>query len=168
MKKKKLFWLVEKTGRGVADILAAVVDRIPVPEGDPAAPLQALIFDSMFNAYRGVIAYFRIINGTLKKGDRVRFMNTDKEYKADEIGILQIDQIPKKELGAGNVGYIVTGVKISKEIKVGDTITTVENPAEEPIHGFEDVKPMVFAGIFPIDIDDFEDLRDSLEKIAVE
>ena len=156
-----------KTGIGIEEILEAVVERVPVPKGDPEAPLQALIFDSMFNAYRGVIAYFRILNGTLKKGDKVRFMNTEKDYSADEIGILQMDQVPKKELGAGNVGYIVTGVKISKEIKVGDTITTVENPAEEPIHGFEDVKPMVFAGIFPIDNDDFEDLRDSLEKLQL-
>ncbi|MEM1119298.1 MAG: translation elongation factor 4 [Bacteroidota bacterium] len=156
-----------KTGIGIENILEAVVDRIPAPEGDPKAPLQALIFDSMFNPYRGVIAYFRIMNGTMRKGERVNFMNVDNQYTADEIGILQMDQVPKKELGAGDVGYIVTGVKISKEIKVGDTITTVENPAEEPIHGFEDVKPMVFAGIFPIDNDDFEDLRDSLEKLQL-
>ena len=144
-----------------------MVDKIPAPEGDPKAPLQALIFDSMFNSYRGVIAYFRIMNGTMRKGDKVHFMNVDNQYSADEIGILQMDQVPKKELGAGDVGYIVTGVKISKEIKVGDTITTVDHPAEEPIHGFEDVKPMVFAGIFPIDNDDFEDLRDSLEKLQL-
>lgn len=156
-----------KTGLGVEDILAAAVDRIPAPEGDPDAPLQALIFDSMFNSYRGVIAYFRIINGTLRKGDQVRFMNTAHEYSADEIGILQMDQVPQKVLSAGNVGYIVTGVKISKEIKVGDTITTVSNPAAAPIQGFEDVKPMVFAGIFPIDNEDFEDLRDSLEKLQL-
>ncbi len=156
-----------KTGIGIEEILASVVDNIPAPEGDPKAPLQALIFDSMFNSYRGVIAYFRIMNGTMRKGDKVHFMNVDNQYSADEIGILQMDQVPKKELGAGDVGYIVTGVKISKEIKVGDTITTVENPAEEPIHGFEDVKPMVFAGIFPIDNDDFEDLRDSLEKLQL-
>ena len=156
-----------KTGQGVEEILAAAVERIPAPEGDPQGPLQALIFDSMFNPYRGVIAYFRIMNGSVKKGEKVRFMNTGNEYSADEIGILQMDQVPKKELSAGNVGYIVTGVKISKEIKVGDTITSVEKPAEEPIHGFEDVKPMVFAGIFPIDNDDFEDLRDSLEKLQL-
>jgi GTP-binding protein LepA len=156
-----------KTGKGVEDILAAVVDRIPAPTGDPDAPLQALIFDSVFNAYRGVIAYFRIMNGTMKKGARLRFMNAENEYSADEIGILQMDQVPKKELSAGNVGYVITGVKISKEIKVGDTITNVETPALEPIHGFEDVKPMVFAGIFPIDNDDFEDLRDSLEKLQL-
>ena len=156
-----------KTGIGIEEILAAAVERIPAPAGDPKAPLQALIFDSMFNSYRGVIAYFRIMNGTLRKGDKVHFMNVNNQYTADEIGILQMDQVPKKELGTGDVGYIVTGVKISKEIKVGDTITTVENPATEPIHGFEDVKPMVFAGIFPIDNDDFEDLRDSLEKLQL-
>ena len=156
-----------KTGIGIENILASVVDNIPAPKGDPKAPLQALIFDSMFNSYRGVIAYFRIMNGTMRKGDKVHFMNVDNQYTADEIGILQMDQVPKKELGAGDVGYIVTGVKISKEIKVGDTITTVDFPAEEPIHGFEDVKPMVFAGIFPIDNDDFEDLRDSLEKLQL-
>ena len=165
--KEEIILASGKTGVGVVDILNAVVDRIPAPSGDPKAPLQALIFDSMFNAYRGVIAYFRIMNGTLKKGDKVRFMNMGNEYSADEVGILQMDQVPQKELGAGNVGYIVTGVKISKEIKVGDTITTVAHPAEEPIHGFEDVKPMVFAGIFPVDNDDFEDLRDSLEKLQL-
>lgn len=156
-----------KTGIGIEEILAAAVERIPAPSGDPKAPLQALIFDSMFNSYRGVIAYFRIMNGTMRKGDKVHFMNVNNQYTADEIGILQMDQVPKKELGTGDVGYIITGVKISKEIKVGDTITTVENPAAEPIHGFEDVKPMVFAGIFPIDNDDFEDLRDSLEKLQL-
>ncbi len=164
---KEIILASGKTGRGVEEILAAVVDRIPAPKGNPDAPLQALIFDSMFNSYRGVIAYFRIINGTLKKGAAVRFMNTGKEYHADEVGILQMNQVPKKELSAGNVGYIITGVKISKEIKVGDTITTVAHSATEPIHGFEDVKPMVFAGIFPIDNDDFEDLRDSLEKLQL-
>ncbi len=156
-----------KTGIGIEDVLNAVVTNVPPPEGDIKAPLQAVIFDSMFNAYRGVIAYFRVMNGTLKKGDKVLFMNTESEYSADEIGILQMDQVPLKELSAGNVGYIVTGVKSSKEIKVGDTITTLENPAAEPVKGFEDVKPMVFAGIFPIDNDDFEDLRDSLEKLQL-
>ena len=156
-----------KTGQGVEEILAAIVDRVPAPEGAPEAPLQALIFDSVFNAYRGVIAYFRILNGSMKKGDRVRFVNTGKEYSADEIGILQLNQVPKEELSAGNVGYIITGIKVSKEIKVGDTITLVDNPCEEAIKGFEDVKPMVFAGIFPIDNEDFEDLRDSLEKLQL-
>lgn len=156
-----------KTGQGVPDILAAAVDRIPAPSGDPKAPLQALVFDSVFNQFRGVVAYFRIMNGSMKKGDKVRFVNTGKDYTADEIGILQMNQVPKKELHAGDVGYIITGIKVSKEIKVGDTITLNENPCEEAIKGFEDVKPMVFAGIFPIDNDDFEDLRDSLEKLQL-
>lgn len=156
-----------KTGQGVADILAAVVDRVPAPAGDVKAPLQALVFDSVFNQFRGVIAYFRIMNGSMKKGDKVRFVNTGKDYVADEIGILQINQVPKKRLDAGDVGYIITGIKVSKEIKVGDTITLNENPCEAAIQGFEDVKPMVFAGIFPIDNDDFEDLRDSLEKLQL-
>ncbi|MEM8908659.1 MAG: translation elongation factor 4, partial [Bacteroidota bacterium] len=156
-----------KTGQGVEDIMKAIVERIPAPSGDPEAPLQALIFDSVFNSYRGVIAYFRILNGVMKKGERVRFVNTGKEYAADEIGILQLNQVPKKELRAGNVGYISTGLKVSKEIKVGDTITHTDRPCAEAIQGFEDVKPMVFAGIFPIDNDDFEDLRDSLEKLQL-
>lgn len=156
-----------KTGQGVSELMAAIVERIPAPAGDVKAPLQALIFDSVFNSYRGIIAYFRIINGTLKKGDKVRFVNTGKEYEADEIGILQLGQIPKKELKAGDVGYIITGIKISKEIKVGDTITHVGRPCSEAIQGFEDVKPMVFAGIFPIDNEDYEDLRDSLEKLQL-
>ncbi|WP_421949332.1 translation elongation factor 4 [Phaeodactylibacter xiamenensis] len=156
-----------KTGRGVPDIMEAIVERIPAPKGDPQAPLQALIFDSVFNAYRGVIAYFRILNGTMRKGDLVRFVNTGKEYEADEIGVLKMTQHPKDKLEAGNVGYIITGIKESKEIKVGDTITTVERPCEKAIQGFEDVKPMVFAGIFPLDNDDFEDLRDSLEKLQL-
>ncbi|NND33613.1 MAG: elongation factor 4 [Saprospiraceae bacterium] len=156
-----------KTGLGVPEIMAAIVDRIPPPKGDPKAPLQALIFDSVFNSFRGVIVYFRIMNGTIRKGDHVRFVNTGKEYEADEIGILQLSQIPAKELAAGNVGYIITGIKISKEIKVGDTITHVENPCDKAIQGFADVKPMVFAGIFPIENEDFEDLRDSLEKLQL-
>lgn len=156
-----------KTGQGVDDILSAIVEKIPAPEGDPDGPLQALIFDSIFNPFRGVIANIRVLNGTLKKGDKVKFMNTGGEYFADEIGIMQIKNVPKPELQSGNVGYIITGVKVSKEIKVGDTITLPGNPAEEAIQGFEDVKPMVFAGIFPIDNDDFEDLRDSLEKLQL-
>ena len=156
-----------KTGQGVEEILAAIVDRVPAPKGDPSGPLQALIFDSVFNSFRGVIAYFRILNGTLNKGDLVRFVNTGKEYIADEVGILQLNQVPKKVLEAGNVGYIITGIKNSKEIKVGDTITTVAHPCEDAIKGFEDVKPMVFAGIFPIDNDDYEDLRDSIEKLQL-
>ncbi len=165
--KEEIILASGKTGQGVADILAAIVDRIPPPKGDPQAPLQALIFDSVFNSFRGVIAYFRIFNGTLRKGDDVRFFHTGKDYQADEIGILQLNQVPKEELSAGNVGYIITGIKESREIKVGDTITQVETPSEKAIQGFEDVKPMVFAGIFPIDNDDYEDLRDSLEKLQL-
>lgn len=156
-----------KTGLGVPELLEAIVARIPAPTGDPEAPLQALIFDSVFNPFRGVIAYFRIFNGTLRKGDPVHFFHTGKEYEADEIGVLQLSQVPKQELKAGNVGYIITGVKDSKDIKVGDTLTLVKNGTENPIKGFEDVKPMVYAGIFPIDNDDFEDLRDSLEKLQL-
>ncbi|MCB9294874.1 MAG: elongation factor 4 [Lewinellaceae bacterium] len=156
-----------KTGQGVPDIMKAIVKRIPPPKGDPEAPLQALIFDSVFNAYRGAVAYLRIMNGTIRQGDHVRFVNTSKEYEADEIGVLRLIQDPKKELSAGNVGYIITGIKESKEIKVGDTVTHVERPCGQAIKGFEDVKPMVFAGIFPIDNDDYEDLRDSLEKLQL-
>ncbi len=165
--KEEILLASGKTGLGVPDIMAAIVDRIPAPVGDVNAPAQALIFDSVFNPYRGVIAYFRMMNGTLKSKEGVRFMNTEAEYAADEIGVLKMDLEPKKSISAGNVGYIVTGVKESKEIKVGDTITSIEKPAEAPIDGFEDVKPMVFAGIFPIDNDDFEDLRDSLEKLQL-
>lgn len=156
-----------KTGQGVQDIMTAIVERIPSPKGETEAPLQALIFDSVFNAYRGVVAYFRILNGKLKKGDQVRFVNTGKEYEADEIGILKMDLVPQKKLLAGNVGYIITGIKNSKEIKVGDTLTHVDAPCGKAIQGFEDVKPMVFAGIFPIDNDDYVDLRDSLEKLQL-
>ena len=156
-----------KTGEGVEGILEAIVKKVPHPKGDSTVPLQALIFDSVFNSYRGVIAYFRIFNGSIKKGDKVRFYHTGKEYNADEIGILQMDQIPKNELHAGDVGYIITGIKESKEIKSGDTITHVDRPADDPIQGFEDVKPMVFAGIYPMDNEDFEDLRDSLEKLQL-
>ena len=156
-----------KTGIGIQDIMTAIVERIPAPKGDPQAPLQALIFDSMFNPFRGVVAYFRLLNGTLRKGDKVRFVNTGKEYEAEEIGILQMSQVPKNELAAGDVGYIITGIKESKEIKVGDTVTLSKNPCAEAIHGFEDVKPMVFAGIYPIENEHFEDLRDSLEKLQL-
>jgi len=156
-----------KTGIGIQDIMDAIVDRIPAPQGDPQAPLQALIFDSVFNPFRGVIAYYRIMNGKLNKGDEVRFVNTGKEYAADEVGVLKMDLSPKKTVEAGDVGYIITGIKQSKEIKVGDTITTVANPCKAAIQGFEDVKPMVFAGIYPIENEDFEDLRDSLEKLQL-
>ncbi len=156
-----------KTGIGIEDILKAAVERIPAPKGEPDAPLQALIFDSVFNSYRGVITYYRIINGSLSKGDKIRFMNTGNSYFADEVGVLQMDMMPKKKVGTGDVGYIVTGIKNSKEVKVGDTITLDANPSDTAIDGFENVKPMVFAGIFPIDNDDFEDLRDSLEKLQL-
>lgn len=166
-KKEDIILASGRTGQGVEEILAAIVDRIPAPKGDPEAPLEALIFDSVFNAFRGVVIYFRIFNGTLRKGDKVRFFHIGKEYNADEIGILQINQIPKQELSVGNVGYIITGIKNSKEVKVGDTLTLVDSPCKNAIRGFEDVKPMVFAGIFPIDNDDYEDLRDSLEKLQL-
>lgn len=156
-----------KTGRGVPEILSAIVNRIPPPKGNTEAPLQALIFDSVFNSFRGVIAYFRILNGALRKNDKVRFVNTGNEYHADEVGVLRMKQEPKDMLAAGDVGYIITGIKDSKEVKVGDTITLAANPCAEAIKGFEDVKPMVFAGIFPLDNDDFEDLRDSLEKLQL-
>ncbi len=155
-----------KTGIGVEKILATCVEKIPAPVGDPDAPLQAMIFDSMFNPFRGVVTYLRIMNGTLRKGDKIKFINTGNEYFADEVGVLQLKEIPQKTISAGNVGYLITGTKVSKEVQVGDTITLANNPAE-PIHGFEEVKPMVFAGIFPIDNDDFEDLRDSLEKLQL-
>lgn len=155
-----------KTGIGVPEIMAAVVDRIPPPVGDAEAPLQAMIFDSMFNPFRGIIAYVRIKNGTLRKGDKVRFINTEGEYYADEIGVMKLENEPRKEISSGNVGYIITGVKVSSEIKVGDTVTLADAPAE-PLSGFEEVKPMVFAGIFPLDNDDYEPLRDSLEKLQL-
>jgi GTP-binding protein LepA len=166
-KKDEIILASGKTGIGIEELMAAIVKRIPPPKGDPAAPLQALIFDSIFNSFRGVVAYYRILNGTMKKGDTVRFFNTGKVYEADEIGILQMSQVPKQELSAGNVGYIITGIKESKEIKVGDTITNHLHPCSEAIHGFEEVKPMVFAGIYPIENEDFEDLRDSLEKLQL-
>lgn len=166
-KKEDIVLASGKTGLGVPDIMEAIVERIPHPVGDASAPLQALIFDSVYNPFRGVIAYFRVLNGTLKKNDEIRFMNTKSDYIANEVGILQIKEIEQKQLQAGNVGYVITGIKESALIKVGDTITTVENPASEGIQGFEEVKPMVYAGIFPIDNDDFEDLRESLEKLQL-
>lgn len=156
-----------KTGLGVPEILEAIIDRIPPPKGNVEEPLQAMIFDSMYDSYRGVIAYFRVMNGTLRKFDKVRFFSTGKEYIAQEIGILKMTNVPCQELASGNVGYIITGSKDSREIRVGDTITRVDNPCEAAIQGFEEVKPMVFAGIFPIDNDDFEDLRDSLERLQL-
>lgn len=156
-----------KTGMGVPEILKAIIGRIPAPTGDPKAPLQALIFDSVFNPFRGIIAYFKIVNGTIRTDDFVKFVSTGKEYHADEIGVLKLDMVPKKELSAGNVGYIISGIKTSKEVRVGDTITHVQNPCKEAIDGFEEVKPMVFAGVYPIETEDFENLRASLEKLQL-
>jgi len=156
-----------KTGEGIPEILYAVVDRIPCPKGDPKAPLQALIFDSVFNSFRGIIAYFKIQNGSIKKGDKVKFFNTGMEYDADEIGILKMDMVSRKEMSTGEVGYIISGIKDAKEVKVGDTITHVENPCEKAISGFQEVKPMVFAGVYPIDPADYENLRASLEKLQL-
>jgi GTP-binding protein LepA len=156
-----------KTGLGVDKILEAVINRIPPPKGDENAPLQAMIFDSVFNPFRGIIAYYRIRNGVLRKGDKVRFFNTGKDYNADEIGILKMDLSPKKEVRTGDVGYIISGIKQAKEVKVGDTITLTENPCDSAIKGFEDVKPMVFAGIYPVDTEDYEELRYSMEKLQL-
>ena len=156
-----------KTGQGIDDILHAVVERIPAPKGDPNAPLQALIFDSVFNSFRGIIAYFKIVNGSIRKGEDVLFVNTQKQYDADEIGVLKMDLSPRKELTCGDVGYIVSGIKTATEVKVGDTITSVANPCTKAIEGFEEVKPMVFAGIYPIETEDFEMLRASLEKLQL-
>ncbi|MBD5193085.1 MAG: elongation factor 4 [Bacteroides sp.] len=156
-----------KTGEGVEDVLRAIVERIPAPKGDPDAPLQALIFDSVFNPFRGIIAYFKIENGRIHKDDFVKFVSTGKEYHADEIGVLKLNMSPREELSAGNVGYIISGIKTSKEVKVGDTITHVDRPCESAIDGFEEVKPMVFAGVYPIETEDFENLRASLEKLQL-
>ena len=156
-----------KTGVGVPEILRAIVERIPAPKGDPEAPLQALIFDSVFNPFRGIIAYFKIVNGTIRKDDFVKFVATGREYNADEIGVLKLEMQPRQELSAGNVGYIISGIKTSKEVKVGDTITHVKRPCPEAIDGFEEVKPMVFAGVYPIETEDFENLRASLEKLQL-
>ncbi len=156
-----------KTGLGVQEILDAVVDRVPSPKGDEQAPLQALIFDSVFNSFRGIIAYFKIVNGYMHSGDQVQFINTGREYKADEIGVLKMDMVPRQVLHCGDVGYIVSGIKTATEVKVGDTITTTDNPCKEAIAGFEEVKPMVFAGVYPIETEDFENLRASLEKLQL-
>jgi GTP-binding protein LepA len=156
-----------KTGLGVERILNEIVYQIPSPKGSPEAPLQALIFDSIFNSFRGIIAYFKIINGTIQKGDRVKFVSTDHEYNAEEIGVLKLKQSPRDRLSVGDVGYIISGIKNSSEVKVGDTITHVKNPCEKGISGFEDVKPMVFAGLYPVDADEYEDLRNSIEKLQL-
>lgn len=156
-----------KTGQGVNEILDAIVERVPAPVGDPDAPLQALIFDSVFNPFRGIIAYYKIVNGSIAKGDKVKFINTGMEYDADEVGVLKLDMVPRDRVNTGDVGYIISGIKTSKEVKVGDTITHIQRPASEAIAGFEEVKPMVFAGVYPIDTEDFEDLRASLEKLQL-
>ena len=156
-----------KTGEGVSDILDAVVQRVPHPVGDEKAPLQALIFDSVFNSFRGIIAYFKIENGCIKQGDKVKFYNTGMEYDADEIGILKMNMVPRREMKTGEVGYIISGIKDAKEVKVGDTITHVNRPCEKAIAGFQEVKPMVFAGVYPIDPNDYENLRASLEKLQL-
>jgi len=156
-----------KTGLGVEDILKAVVSRVPAPVGKVEAPFQAMVFDSVFNSYRGIIAYYRVLNGKLKKGEKVKFINTAKEYYADEIGNLGLGLVPKKEISAGDVGYIISGIKEAKEVKVGDTITTVNNPTTEIVKGFEDVKPMVFSGIYPVDTDEYEELRDAMERLQL-
>ncbi len=155
-----------KEGKGIEEILAAVIKRVPSPKGDPKAPLQAMIFDLVFNSFRGIEVYFRIFNGTMRKNDQLRFVNAEKEYGADEIGILKLDKHPQKEMSAGNVGYLISGIKVAKEVKVGDTITLVSNPGEA-LQGFEEVKPMVFAGIYPVDTIEFEELRASMEKLQL-
>jgi GTP-binding protein LepA len=156
-----------RTGIGIEGILEAIVERIPAPKGDPQKPLQALIFDSVFNSFRGIIVYYRILNGTLKKGDKVKFVSTNQEYEADEVGILKLGLEPKGEVKTGDVGYIITGIKNAKEVKVGDTITNAVNPTQEMIKGFQEVKPMVFAGIFPVNTDEFEELRDCMDKLQL-
>ncbi|WP_316788193.1 translation elongation factor 4 [Pedobacter frigoris] len=156
-----------KTGLGIPDIIQAIVDRVPAPVGDPEAPLQALIFDSVFNPFRGIIAYYKVVNGEIKKGDKVKFINTGKQYLADEVGILKLDMSPRTVVKTGDVGYIISGIKEAREVKVGDTITTVDRPSLESIQGFEEVKPMVFAGIYPVDTDEFEELREAMHKLQL-
>lgn len=156
-----------KTGLGIPDIIQAIVDRVPAPVGDPEAPLQALIFDSVFNPFRGIIAYYKVVNGQIKKGDKVKFINTGKQYLADEVGILKLDMSPRPVVKTGDVGYIISGIKEAREVKVGDTITTVDRPSLESIQGFEEVKPMVFAGIYPVDTDEFEELREAMHKLQL-
>ena len=166
-KKEDILLASGKTGMGVDKILEAIVERVPHPTGDPEAPLQALVFDSVFNSYRGVIAYFRVFNGSINKGDWVKFINTKKEYEADEIGILRLEKQPMDTISAGDVGYIISGIKSAKEVQVGDTLTQRDRPCPEAIQGFEDVKPMVFAGIYPVDTEDYEELRDSMDRLQL-
>ena len=156
-----------KTGQGVEEILEAIVNRVPAPLGDPDAPLQALVFDSVYDSYRGIHAYYKVINGQIKKGDKVKFVNTGKEYNADEIGVLKLKKEPRQVVKTGDVGYIVSGIKTASEVKVGDTLTTVSNPCQKAIHGFENVKPMVFAGIYPVDTEEYEELRDAMERLQL-
>ena len=156
-----------KEGLGIEDILSAIIEKVPAPEGDADAPLQAMIFDSVFNSFRGIEVIFRVYNGSIKKGDKVKFVNTGREYDADEIGILKLNQEPQQEIAAGNVGYLISGIKVAKEVKVGDTITHSHNPTQEAVKGFEDVKPMVFAGIYPVDTSEYEELRASMEKLQL-
>ncbi len=166
-KREEIIRASGRTGEGVEEILKAVVERIPAPHGDSKQPLQALIFDSVFNSFRGIIAYFKIQNGSIRKGDKVKFFSTEMEYVADEVGVLKMDMVPRQELGTGEVGYIISGIKDAKEVKVGDTITHVANPCQKAIEGFQEVKPMVFAGVYPIDPADYENLRASLEKLQL-
>ena len=156
-----------KTGMGIDIILERIISKIPAPKGSDEKPLQAMIFDSVFNPFRGIIAYYRVFNGVIKKGQEVKFFNTGKTYYADEIGVLKMDLNPKNELASGDVGYIISGVKKANEVKVGDTITSILNPCEKAIQGFEDVKPMVFAGIYPVETDEYEELRNSMEKLQL-
>jgi len=166
-KREEILAASGKTGMGVHEILRAIVDRVPAPVGDPKAPLQALIFDSVFNSFRGIIAYFKVVNGEIRKGDKVKFVATEKQYLADEVGTLKLNQLPKDVIKTGDVGYIISGIKEAREVKVGDTITHVERPCESGIQGFEEVKPMVFAGIYPVDTEDYEELRESMAKLQL-
>lgn len=166
-KREEIIHASGKTGQGVDEILQAICERIPAPKGDENAPLQAMIFDSVFNSFRGIIAYYRMLNGTIRKGDKVKFMNTNTIYEADEVGVMGLDLQPRNEVKAGNIGYIISGIKKATEVKVGDTITHVDHPCAEPAKGFEEVKPMVFAGVYPVDTEDYEDLRASMEKLQL-
>lgn len=166
-KKEDILHASAKTGVGIEAILEAIISRIPAPKGDPEAPLQALIFDSVFNSFRGIIVYFRIFNGVIRQNDKIKFFNTGKDYLADEVGVLKLGMMPRESLSAGDVGYVITGIKNAKEVKVGDTITTVVNASHQSIKGFEEVKPMVFAGIFPVNTDEFEELRECMEKLQL-
>lgn len=166
-KREEILAASGKTGMGVHDILRAIVERVPAPVGDPEAPLQALIFDSVYNSFRGIVAYFKVVNGEIRKGDKVKFFATEKQYIAEEVGTLKLKQLPKDVIKTGDVGYIISGIKESREVKVGDTITTINRPCETGIQGFEEVKPMVFAGIYPVDTDDYEELRESMAKLQL-